>query len=70
METAAAGDWSQIILYQRERGEESISERVRIKRVIQTISIFHDFPTQILNYLLIYEKKFLREAITYASDVL
>ena len=49
METATAGDWSQIILYQWERGEESISERVR--RVIQTFSIFHDFPTQILNYL-------------------
>ena len=56
METAAAGDWSQIILYQRERGEESISERVR-NGVIQTFSIFHDFPTQILNYLQIYEKK-------------
>ena len=70
METATAGDWSQIILYQRERGEESISERVRkesSKRFPFSMIFLLRFS---ITCKFMKKKNFLREAITYASDVL
>ena len=69
METATAGDWSQIILYQRERGEESISERVR-KESSKRFPFSMIFLLRFSITCKFMKKDFLREAITYASDVL